>query len=212
MIGGYAVDAYSPLPRYSADCDLVIPKSDFEDLSEIFLQNGFKEKARIYLDELGGLESWKFRKLVKSEPISIELLLDGVKCRQTEAIWIWEEINASASERRVVGVSGSVLSNIASKELLLTMKLHSGRDADLRDATTIIDSIDWTKVEEFSSRGNMKKVIDQLTMDIVKIERPGFEQELKAYFSSKVQEDKRLRRASANIAKLRKKTIEAKPC
>ena len=146
LIGGYAVDAYSPLPRYSVDCDLVVSKSDFLKFSDIFGQNGFKEKSKIYLNELDGLETWKFKKSANDEIVSIELLLDGVKCRQTEAIWTEKEVRPSASDRKVVGVSDSVASNVVSKELLLAMKLHSGRDADLRDAIMLIDSVDWSVV------------------------------------------------------------------
>ncbi len=209
LIGGYAVDAYSPLPRYSVDCDVVISKSKLDEFSDLFLQNGFKERSQIYLNKSEGLEAWEFVKLVNADNVSIELHLDGVKCRQTEAIWTETEIKSNASERRVVGVSGSVLSNIVSKELLVTMKLHSGRDADLRDVTMLMESIRWFKVEDFARRGNIQKVIDQLTADLEKIEKPGFEQELKAFFSSKDGQDKRIQRALANVSNLRKKLKES---
>ncbi|MDG6924000.1 MAG: hypothetical protein JRN67_12010 [Nitrososphaerota archaeon] len=203
LIGGYAVNAYSSLPRYSVDCDLVVSKSDFQEFSDIFAQNGFKDKSKIYLNELDGLETWKFKKFVNDEAVTIDLLLDGVKCRQTEATWTEKEVKSSASDRKVVGVSGSVTSSVVSKELLLAMKLHSGRDADLRDATMLMDSIDWTAVEKFSNRGNVRKVIDQLTNNLAKIKKSNFEQELKAYFSSKDLQGTRIEWAYANIAKLK---------
>ncbi|MCL5068413.1 MAG: hypothetical protein M1368_08700 [Thaumarchaeota archaeon] len=171
LIGGYAVNAYSPLPRYSIDCDLVVSRSDFEEFSDVFVQNGFKDVSKIYLDELQGLETWKFKKLVNEETVTVDLLLDGVKCRQTEAIWTQKEVKSCASERKVVGVSGSVTSSVVSRELLIAMKLHSGRDADLRDATKLMDSVDWLTVEKFSNRGNSHKVIEQLTNDMAKVKK-----------------------------------------
>lgn len=72
---------------------------------------------------------------------------------------------------KVVGVSGSVTSSVVSRELLIAMKLHSGRDADLRDATKLMDSVDWLTVEKFSNRGNSHKVIEQLTNDMAKVKK-----------------------------------------
>lgn len=203
LIGGYAVNAYSSLPRYSVDCDLVVSKSDFEESSDIFAQNGFKDASKLYLNELDELETWKFKKFVNDDVVTIDLLLDGVKCRQTEAIWTLKEIKSSASDRKVVGVSGSVTSSVVSKELLLAMKLHSGRDADLRDATMLMDSIDWATVEKFANRGDVQKVIAQLTNNLTKIKKSNFEQELKAYFFSKDPQDRRIERAYANIMRLK---------
>ena len=73
-----------------------------------------------------------------------------------------------------------------------------------------MDSVDWSVVEKFSTRGKIQKVIDQLTFDLVKIKKPSFEQELKAYFYSKDSQSGRLDRAYANIMTFRRRTISIK--
>lgn len=202
IIGGYAVDAYSPLPRYSVDCDIVISKSDLDLFTKIFDNNGFGDPELMYNNELEGLETRRFKKLVGGEAVSIDLLIDGVRCRQTEAIWTQQEIKLQSINRRIVGVNDSVPSNVATLELIIAMKLHSGRDADLRDATMISDSADWNRVAVLSNKGDKQKVVNQLESAKEKIMRSEFEQELKAYFGSKQREEKRIRAMLKKIDRL----------
>ncbi len=101
-----------------------------------------------------------------------------------------------------MGVSDSVLSNVASKELLIAMKLHSGRDPDLRDVTMISDSADWDAVAALSNRGTKQKVIDQLGKAIIRIKRPEFEQNLGAHFGSRKMEGKQISTALENISRV----------
>jgi hypothetical protein len=57
LIGGYAVDAYSPLPRYSVDCDMVIPKTELEALGGVLRELGYADGGAQWRDELSGLET-----------------------------------------------------------------------------------------------------------------------------------------------------------
>ena len=86
VVGGYAVDAYSPLPRYSVDCDVVIPKKELSNFTNIFSTEGFTDTLQ-YQNELEGLETRRFKKTVEGYPVFVDLLVDGVRCRQTEAAW-----------------------------------------------------------------------------------------------------------------------------
>lgn len=192
LIGGYAVDAYSPLPRYSVDCDMVVPKTELEALGGVLKELGYADNGAQWRDELTGLETRKFVKAVGAESVSVDMLIDGVRCRQTEAVWKEQEVRGSSKDLRVVGVNRAVLSKVASKELLIAMKLHSGRGTDLRDVVMISESADWDLVAKWTGRGVNDKVVAQLHRAVDEMTKPDFEGQLKAGFSSKKSEKRRI--------------------
>lgn len=130
LIGGYAVAAYAPLPRYSVDCDLVISKSDFIYFSDIFAKNDFRAKSQIFLDELTGLETWKFKKKVDHEIVTIELSLDGVKCRQTDALWVQQEIKSN----REIGQHLQKHAEKAIEERVQVKRIHNMKRSRLKSS------------------------------------------------------------------------------
>jgi hypothetical protein len=56
LIGGYAVDAYSPLPRFSVDCDLVIAKDSLSKFDDLLKQNGYDNLGKRTVEDLSQLE------------------------------------------------------------------------------------------------------------------------------------------------------------
>ena len=63
----------------------MISRSDRDLFATTFSDSGFGDKEVIYRNELEGLETIKFKKLVGGEQVSIDLHIDGARCRQTEA-------------------------------------------------------------------------------------------------------------------------------
>jgi hypothetical protein len=192
LVGGYAVDAYSSLPRYSVDCDMVVSKKDFDDYDEIFTTHKYENKGTMYRNELDGLETRKYEKLVGKDAVSIDLLVNGVRCRQAGAIWRYEEIFATSGQLEVIGLYGRVLSSVASKELLIAMKLHSGRDPDLKDVVMLAEFAKWKIVSSFAKRGDRQKVLSQLDRAMSAIAGETFEEQLKSFFGSKKTEMSRI--------------------
>ena len=161
LIGGYAVDSYSPITRYSVDCDLVISKNNFEFLTSLFKKNEYRNLGRGDRDEYSDHEVWHFQKFEEERKVSIDLLVDTVKCRQTEAVWTYEEIRNNSQDRKVIGATGSVSSIVASREQLIAMKLNSARGPDLKDVVMLMDSVDWRQTLALIDRDNKEKVIGQ---------------------------------------------------
>jgi hypothetical protein len=185
LIGGYAVDAYSALPRYSVDCDMVISSTETPGFAAFFKSQGYEDPGTLYSDELRGLEIIRFEKPVGEDTVSVDLMVDGIRCRQTEAVWKEREIRESSQENRVVGVNRSVQSRVASRELLIAMKLHSGRNTDLRDVVMLADSANWSLVAREANRGLQEKVVSQLVIASEKMGEPNFEARLKSSFGLK---------------------------
>ena len=46
------------------------------------------------------------------------------------------------------------------------MKLHSGRDTDLRDVVMLTNDADWRRVKGLCGRGSTEKLIPQLRKDV----------------------------------------------
>lgn len=203
LIGGYAVDAYSALPRFSVECDLVIADDQLWAFSELLHELGYRQGST-YQNELKGVETRRFVKKVGGDPVFVDLLVGGVRCRQTEAVWKEEEVRRTLKELRVVGVNGSVLSNVASKEMLIAMKLHSGRDPDLRDMVMLAAGADWKAVGDLSRRGSKKKVIVQIESAVDIIGRREFDQRLRAYFGLKNNASRRVGSVLSRLSRLLK--------
>lgn len=201
VIGGYAVDAYSRLPRYSVDCDVVIPKSELAAFSSIFSREGFSGSLQ-YQDQLEGLETRRFRKTIDNNPVFIDLLVDGVRCRQTEGVWKFDEIKSASSQGNIIGASSFVNSRVASRELLIAMKLHSGRDSDLKDIAMLIDDLSLEKLVTFTVRGNSEKLSKQLSAAVQKMETKEFESQLKSFFASKKNDSHRVSETIAVIERV----------
>ncbi len=202
LVGGYAVNAYSTLPRYSVDCDLVVAFPQLVRFSSFLNGQGYTDKGATLRNEIEGLETRKFVKMIGGEKVSVDLLVDGVRCRQTEAVWKEGEFRETSRELRVTGVSGSAFSNVASRDILIAMKLHSGRDTDLRDVVMLARDANWEKVRELGNRGLGKKLIIQLNREIATLSDGQFENQLKAAFGSRQNEGGRITRAVGEIRKL----------
>lgn len=192
LIGGYAVNAYSPLPRYSVDLDLVVARAALRDLASVAGLGGFEEEEEAYVSEIDGVETRRFVKPIAGETVSVDVLVDGIRCRQTGAVWGVGEVAEATRIQRVIGVNGSALAKVASRELLIALKLHSGRDPDLRDVAMLSSEADWGKVLALASRGTRVKTEGRLVHAIEVMGGPGFEDRLKAYFGSKRDEKTRV--------------------
>ena len=203
VIGGYAVDAYSQLPRYSIDCDVVITKRELSTFSGIFSKEGFSGNL-LYENELEGLETRRFEKNIEENPVFIDLLVDGVRCRQTEAVWKFEEIKKASSLGKIIGVSSFVNSSVASRELLIAMKLHSGRDSDLKDAAMLIDDVSWQKLVSHAVRGSNEKLGKQLSSAVKRMQAKDFEPQLKSFFGLRKGESRRVSETISVIERLSK--------
>ena len=201
LIGGYAVDAYSPLPRYSVDLDFVISRPDLGQFASILAQSGFGDEGEPRA-KVEGVETKRFSRRVGDDKVSADMLVGGVRCRQTGAVWKAEEVGKTAMVQQVVGVNDSVPAKVASRELLIALKLHSGRDPDLRDVVMIATDADWGAVLTFVRRGSEPKVKEQLEHAAGVLTEPGFESRLKTYFGSGRAEGTRVRTAAAGVRDL----------
>lgn len=129
VIGGYAVTSYG-FPRFSVDLDLTISKSELSFFKEHVQQSGFVfTKGKEDLAYAGRFERYE------KNLVSIDLLINGVASRQTGYCYPFSYIFKHSHIRETSGwdPANTVKARIATKEMLLALKIHSMRTADKRD-------------------------------------------------------------------------------
>ncbi|PSQ47969.1 hypothetical protein BRD19_08130 [Halobacteriales archaeon SW_7_65_23] len=99
--------------------------------------------------------SGRYLAYVKDEvlPVTIDLLVDELQCRQTDASWSYQYFEDHSVEKTVEGSGESVRVQVPTEELLIAVKLHSGRLTDARDVVALIEDADLEKVENHIDRG-----------------------------------------------------------
>lgn len=187
VIGGYAVNALTT-HRFSVDCDAVIAKRDLKRFENILKGEGYKKmKAVKELKGIYGAQVREYNKLVGNRRVSVDIFVNSVTCRETGGEWSYPLIRKNAIEANVVGLTDSASAFVAKRELLTAMKIHSGRDADLRDVIMLSEGTDWEAVAKFSACGVRNKVIEQLTSGIETVSKEEFPSALRAEFSLRLE-------------------------
>lgn len=187
VVGGYAVDAYT-LHRFSVDLDIVVGKKDFEKfrtkqiLTETCSTTEGFEKFEAVLEKEGYLlktqkkdldeaYSGEFRRYVKDVggKVSVDFLIGSLVARATGASWSFEFLKKNSQKRLVKGLTESIEAEVPSKELLVALKIHSGRLTDLRDIVMLSADIEKEKIPEMLARGDitaLKKIVDKFISNL----------------------------------------------
>lgn len=184
VIGGYAVNCYT-LPRFSADCDIVI--GDYEEAKKIS-----KELERIgYTKMLIPLPAAPYQEdfmryeksIYENFRVSIDMLIGEVLDRQTNARFSAKWIFGYSKLRLLKGktITEELRLRIINEDALFVMKFVSGRTVDIRDVfmlATRVENIEWVK-QEISKRFNFE---DRLIRVRQKITSPEFKNNLQGVY------------------------------
>jgi hypothetical protein len=165
LVGGYAVSAFE-FPRFSVDLDIVIAAKDFGRFSGILKKEGFslvKEADEFALIYKGRFVC--FRKMVDSLPVSVDLLVGMLQCRQTDAAYSFSYIWKNSETRMVTGfgVKASAEARVADREMLMALKINSMRMADQRDIIALCGrEVDTDKVARHLKKAPRDKIRGQI--------------------------------------------------
>ncbi len=193
VIGGYAVNAITS-HRFSVDCDLVVARKNVGILRKILAEETYSRQGK-HAQHAVRIE--KFTKLVGGRIVSVDMFIDRVVCRQTAGKWTYDLIKRNSFESDVVGLTDSARAFVPKRELLIAMKVHAGRGADLRDIVMMNERTNWKLVSEFADTGVKQKVIGQIANAMKAINTNQFCSALKAEFS-----------LSLDVTPLIKKSVE----
>lgn len=177
LIGGYAVSAVQH--RFSVDADLVIAPEALDQFTEILLAEGYDAEEDRALDEGRFISYRKDAEL----PVSVDLMVGTVQTRQTGASWSYDELSRHALTREVEGSEDSVTVRVPENELLMAMKLHSGRRTDARDVVALAGDVDFDRVADYMDRGEPERFREALERVQATVTGEGFEDAFKGVFS-----------------------------
>ena len=150
LVGGYAVSAYRH--RFSIDADVVIRKDDKPKFEEMLRSMGYKRTMGKQLDDAYSSEYVRYG---KNEPkADVDLLIGGIAIRQTGAAYSFELLMENSKEMTIEVSEKSVRARVPRREMLIALKLHSGRLTDLRDVAALAFNLDFALIKKMLFRGN----------------------------------------------------------
>lgn len=168
VVGGYAVSARAK-HRFSVDCDIVISKDNLDKIIELLDNEGFEKSiTKDNLDNEYGGEFIRHIKKIDDLPVSVDILVNSLVCRTTNASWSFDYILKNSDKIIIAGIESSAECLVPNKELLLAFKIHSARKTDLRDIIMLKDA-DWSIVKNHLNRGDLdvlKKQIENMIKEL----------------------------------------------
>ena len=182
LVGGYAVSAYKH--RFSVDADLVIKKEDARKFEEVLRQKGFIKTIAKALDHLYASEFIRYETQEKPSA-SIDLLLDGLGSRTTKASFSIEKLQQYARPRIIKGLEREITALVPDKEVLIALKIHSGRLTDIRDIAALCNNLKVEIIKAFLGVGNKKIITENIQKVLQSLEQKEFIDSFKGVFQEK---------------------------
>ena len=204
VVGGFAVSGLTR-HRFSVDCDVVVARRELEKLERILEREGFTKHAeRAGFDEVYGGEFTSYNKEVEELPVTFDLLVGSLVCRATGAAWSFDYIKKHSIQANIAGIETSVTCRVPEKELLIALKIHSARKADIRDVVMLRERADFEKVLKHLRKGREEALRNQIIRVIQALKDPRLVDSLKGVFTLSIDVTKQIestRKEMENILK-----------
>lgn len=178
LVGGWAVTAFSQ--RFSTDVDLVVPASAEEEYDAVLADHEYERTSEY---DTSARYDGRFIQYSKDvgNPVNFDLLVNALRCRQTDAEWSYRYLDQHAHSASV-GRTVTVDTRIPERELLLAIKLHSGRLTDVRDVVAAATDADFDRVETHLHRGDLAALATQLGGIVEQLNDASFADSFKGEF------------------------------
>lgn len=150
IVGGYAVSSYKH--RFSVDADIVIQSKDLEKFESILKKEKFEKS---YEKELDNIYSSRFIRYEK-DAANIDLLIDALASRTTNASFSHSLLFNKSTKRKIIGIEKEITAMVPAKEILIVMKIHSGRLTDFRDIAALARDTELDLIRKFLFIGDLK--------------------------------------------------------
>lgn len=182
IVGGYAVSAFKH--RFSVDADIIIKKEDKEKFELVLIKNKFVKTIVKELDHAYTSEFIRYE--TKDElPVSVDLLIDGVGSRTTNASFSFKRLEEYSKKRKITGTEKEISVLVPEREILIVLKLHSGRLTDFRDIGALTKKIDLDLINKFIWQGKTEIVKNNIRKILSLLEDKGFIDSFKGVFVEK---------------------------
>lgn len=209
VVGGYAVSIHKK--RFSIDIDIVIKEANVSNFESVLEKEGY---AGGYSKEISAVYGEKFKRLEKkidtntqtpkasrNMSVSVDLLINGVVSRLTGGSWSYDLLLENSTKGTLQGAE--FLS--PTKELLVAMKMHSGRFSDMRDIAALYENTDHAVILKYAKRGDIEKLKAALREEIRFMESPNFKDSFKGIFGFHVYKEQDIENAVKGLQSVLKK-------
>jgi len=185
LIGGYAASSFD-FPRFSVDLDLVVKGRDAPGFAAMAKREGFElvqdagEFSKFYKGRV-----MRFEKKVDSLPVSVDLFVNMVQSRQTDAAYSFDYFWENSEIRRVVGSGAKDHAEVrvANREMLIALKINSMRMSDQRDIIALSNGpIDAAKILGHLRRAPKDSILRHLDIISATLEKPESKDSIKGVF------------------------------
>lgn len=184
LVGGYAVSQFET--RFSTDLDLVIAPDEYDEVVAFLEGHEFERQDELEVPPDETIYNREIELFERTEglvhQVGVDLLVNGLGCRQTEAEWSFEYLRDHSTEQTISGGSRSTTARTADGEVLVAAKLHSGRATDLADVLAAVPEIDFETVATHLHRGDKEALRSQLEEARGFIENKGLDHRFKSLF------------------------------
>jgi hypothetical protein len=184
LVGGFAVSQFET--RFSTDLDLVIAPDDYEAVVTFLQERDFEREAELEVPPDETIYNREIDLFTRSNdlphPIGVDVLVNGLGCRQTQAEWSFDYLRKHSTETKISGGTRSTTARTADGAILVAAKLHSARKTDLADVLAAVPAIDFTEVEQHLHRGDEAARRSQLRNAQEFIEDGGLDHRFKSMF------------------------------
>lgn len=184
LVGGYAISQFET--RFSTDLDLVIAPDDYETVVAFLEARNFERMENLEVPPEETIYNREIELFERTDglphPVGVDLLVNGLGCRQTEAEWSFEYLCEHSTETTISGGTRSTTARAADGAVLVAAKLHSARKTDLADVLAAVPEIDLDAVEHHLHRGDDAELRSQLDDARAFIEEGGLDHRFKSMF------------------------------
>lgn len=184
LVGGYAISQFET--RFSTDLDLVIAPDEYDDMVSFLEEHRFEQQTDLEVPPEETIYNRKIELFERTEglshPVGVDILVNGLGCRQTGAEWSFDYLRAHSTRTTISGGTRSTTARAAEGEVLVAAKLHSGRKTDLADVLAAVPDVDLDKVESHLHRGDPDALQSQLRDAYTFIEDGGLDHRFKSIF------------------------------
>lgn len=179
VVGGYAVSAFKH--RFSVDVDIVIQSSVLQNFEAFLKKEGFRKTIS---KELKNIYSSRYERYEKNK-VFVDLLVDALALRTTNGAFSFKLLYENSIKKKIIGIEKEVVARIPMKELLISIKIHSGRLTDFRDVAALAKNTDIEKIKKFLFRGNLEAVEENLKRLNLAVKDKNFVDSFKGVFVEK---------------------------
>ena len=201
VVGGYAISTYKK--RFSIDLDVVIKEEDLENFEKILEKEKYALHYKKEIALMYGEQFKRFMKKMNSLPVDIDLLINGLVSRTTNATWGLDYIKRNSVKRRLN--NSEFLT--PEKELIIAMKFHSGRLSDIRDIVALMPC-DKNKLRRHLLNGDIKKLRDSMKNQASFLNSPQFDDSFKGIFGPFSYNEKDVQEAKKLVKEILKSTTK----